>query len=144
MSWPAQIYQTPVGGQNLYTNTVRRAPRTRAHTHTPGRLFGVYVLFFLLSLPFPWKGTFRYTPNLFFAPVEALEFSELKTTLVHAFVPSDPGSPAGHCLQNHVRLTAARRQTHQCWPYRVTTQGKHAHSRQAQPSTGMCHNGLAS
>ena len=38
------IQKPSIGGQNLYTNTVRRGP-----PHTPGRLFGVYV-FPLFSL----------------------------------------------------------------------------------------------
>ena len=49
---------------------------------TPWRLFGVYVFSFF----FPWKQALWYTPNLFL-PVEALEFSELKTLWVYTFFP---------------------------------------------------------
>ena len=72
--WPASV-----GGQNLYTNTVRRGP-----PHTPGRLFSVY------GFPplFPWKQAFCQVFGIHqtsFLPVEALEFSELKTPLVYTF-----------------------------------------------------------
>ena len=66
-----------MGGQNLYTNAARRDP-----PQTPGRLFGVYVVSFF-SLENKLFGIHQ-TSCL---PVEALEFSELKTPLVYTFLP---------------------------------------------------------
>ena len=64
-----------VGGQNLYTNALRRCP-----PQTPGRLFGVYVFSF-----FPHENKLFGIHQTFFWPVETLEFSELRTPLVYTF-----------------------------------------------------------
>ena len=74
-----------LGGQNLYTQNCAK----RSRTNTWKALWCI-----CLFLRFPWKQALWYTPNLFL-PVEALEFSELKTPLVYTFVPpkSPPANP---------------------------------------------------
>ena len=59
-----------VGGQNLYTNALRRGP-----PQTPGRLFGVYVFAF-----FPLKTRFLVYTKPLFLPVEAREFFRAENT----------------------------------------------------------------
>ena len=74
--WP---HVSSLGGQYIYiyTNTARRGP-----PQTPSRLFGVYV-FSIFSLTNKLFGIHQTS----FLPVEALEFSELKTPLVYTFFP---------------------------------------------------------
>ena len=65
-----------LGGQNLYTNAVRRVP----HTHTWKVLWCIcFVLVF--SLENKLFGIHQEP----FLPVEAIELSELKTPLVYTF-----------------------------------------------------------
>ena len=75
--------QAWIGGQNLYTNTARKGP-----PQTPRRLFLVYMYFPAFSLETKLFGIHQTS----FLPVEALEFSELKTPLVYAFFPPNGNS----------------------------------------------------
>ena len=90
-----------LGGRNLYTNTARkRSPQT------PWRLFGVYAFSFF----FPSKPLFL--------PVEALEFSELKTPLVYTFFPPI-------CFTSILPLCFASNLPLLCWQSRTTAWEPH-------------------
>ena len=71
-----------IGGQNLYTNTVRRGP-----PRTPGRLFGVHDFFPLFSLENKLFAKFLVYTKPLFRLLRHLSFSELKTPLVYTFFP---------------------------------------------------------